>query len=63
MEECFNCHKPMDGFLLKWLYQAPKVSSHVFVCYGYQYCLFFSTILIFLGIAPTVWYFFFVFFS
>jgi hypothetical protein len=31
----------MDGFLLKWLYQAPKVSSHVFVCYGYQYCLFF----------------------
>ena len=27
-------------FLLKWLFKARKVSSHVFVYYGYRFCLF-----------------------
>jgi len=27
-------------FVLKYLYQARRVSSHVFVCYEYRFCLF-----------------------
>jgi hypothetical protein len=26
-------------FLLKWLYQATKVSDHALVCEGYRFCL------------------------
>jgi hypothetical protein len=43
-------------FLLKCLYKARKVNSHVYVCYGYRSCLCFYDFSIRLWNCSDVWY-------
>ena len=44
---------------MKCLHQARKVRRHIYLCYGYQLCLFLCFFLLHSGTVPTMWYFLF----